>query len=781
MDKCPNCGNSLSSIDVLCPRCGAFVEVVQVNNNSASNHSTPDNQNTGSNNSEKKEYPKEFPNLIVYNDDLPPEGDLNEPLESDNDTNNDAGDEIVKDDTVITPDTPKDDPDSTANMCAQFDDVLKDIGGQCTVEDGRQPDAPASAPAEPQSREVVLPKTAPQDESTYTEDYLETIRRMKLPDIDSVDDFDPEEFMREYRRKRNAYNHIPSEAEEASEADVTSDDITTAPTLGDTVEPSTLKRQWLEIEEVDKTPAIAESETAVIDTLEEPEDVTSDFEETPREPEKVTRRSSYASNEREIALMNASSEPVLAEFAQKPESENFFEQQRRRSDRRDSNEEKSEVEEYTPSGTVQPVPVKKRSRAMKIVLTALIWVVVAGALFYGFFLFDGYVMDTYGGYDSFIKDITGGKIDTNTNSAYLNAVDLTFSETQNEDGRYAHLFSINAPEGDSVSILPLGISYALDDGFADILITDESLFSSLKTITYQTPFYTNDVMLEITSNSATYQYGLKDLALFLYTAEYSRQQPLQSVSTTAGETIDVLLTIPQDAVVYINDTDYSDNVDAQGRLSAQLPLKVGQNAFTVDIRQPGKAAKKDTFSVIKQNEDTTLIPDSKYARIFNNADGYTSFGSTNPDASVSASFESGDVFTAKVNEDGRYELPFTLETIGYHDVVITASSPYRPDITVMIGIELLPIRSDFVASAQEYGIDKVLRNASSLGDTPISISGQAKNTTDDSKKQSFTLTASDGSLPCYYYGMTTIDENSIYTLYGIYDADAAAFYVMFVI
>ncbi len=30
MDKCPKCGNKLSSIDVLCPKCGALVEVVQV-------------------------------------------------------------------------------------------------------------------------------------------------------------------------------------------------------------------------------------------------------------------------------------------------------------------------------------------------------------------------------------------------------------------------------------------------------------------------------------------------------------------------------------------------------------------------------------------------------------------------------------------------------------------------------------------------------------------------------------------------------------------------------
>jgi uncharacterized Zn finger protein (UPF0148 family) len=30
MNKCPKCGNKLSPVDVLCPRCGALVEVIHV-------------------------------------------------------------------------------------------------------------------------------------------------------------------------------------------------------------------------------------------------------------------------------------------------------------------------------------------------------------------------------------------------------------------------------------------------------------------------------------------------------------------------------------------------------------------------------------------------------------------------------------------------------------------------------------------------------------------------------------------------------------------------------
>ena len=34
MERCSKCGNKLSNVDVLCPRCGALVEVIQVKNSS---------------------------------------------------------------------------------------------------------------------------------------------------------------------------------------------------------------------------------------------------------------------------------------------------------------------------------------------------------------------------------------------------------------------------------------------------------------------------------------------------------------------------------------------------------------------------------------------------------------------------------------------------------------------------------------------------------------------------------------------------------------------------
>ena len=71
MERCPKCGNKLSNIDVLCPRCGALVEVIQVR----SSFIPPTVSVTP---------PKaERPNLIVYNEDLPGEGPFCETPEED--------------------------------------------------------------------------------------------------------------------------------------------------------------------------------------------------------------------------------------------------------------------------------------------------------------------------------------------------------------------------------------------------------------------------------------------------------------------------------------------------------------------------------------------------------------------------------------------------------------------------------------------------------------------------------------------------------------------------
>ncbi|NLT96691.1 MAG: zinc-ribbon domain-containing protein, partial [Christensenellaceae bacterium] len=62
MERCPKCGNKLSNVDVLCPRCGALVEVIQVKNSFVPPPPKPP---------ESTPPACERPNLVIYNEDFP--------------------------------------------------------------------------------------------------------------------------------------------------------------------------------------------------------------------------------------------------------------------------------------------------------------------------------------------------------------------------------------------------------------------------------------------------------------------------------------------------------------------------------------------------------------------------------------------------------------------------------------------------------------------------------------------------------------------------------------
>ncbi len=147
MDKCPKCGGKLSSIDVLCQKCGALVEVVQVRKgsgaqNAASVLGVP-----------VKTLPPQ--NLVLYNDDWP-------------------SDEMEG--SILPDETPP---------------IISD-----------QPDSPreaieAAAPVQENATIQKLQKAAmvSDDESTGSEEsYLAMFRNMHLPELESIGgNYDPAE------------------------------------------------------------------------------------------------------------------------------------------------------------------------------------------------------------------------------------------------------------------------------------------------------------------------------------------------------------------------------------------------------------------------------------------------------------------------------------------------------------------------------------------------------------------------------------------------------------
>lgn len=127
MEKCPNCGNKLTDIDVLCPECGKLVVVIQLDRN----HSV------------KTVNASQDPSAVIQTSAI-----HNRVVEN---------------------------PQNAADIAAY-------------------------SPLSPNEFRYSV------DEDTYTEDYLDTIRKMPLPELDDLSDFDPDAFLSEYRQKKDQQN-----------------------------------------------------------------------------------------------------------------------------------------------------------------------------------------------------------------------------------------------------------------------------------------------------------------------------------------------------------------------------------------------------------------------------------------------------------------------------------------------------------------------------------------------------------------------------------------------
>ena len=254
MNKCPNCGNKLSDIDVLCPKCGTFVEVVQVGNGSilSAGKDESANLNTASDILQNKE-PR--PELVLYNEDMPSEIDIAadaEPKtpESHSDNTGDAPKEdaknivplVVDKGNAIVAETPQDGlPPIIVEDISNFERQQSAIPNDT--------DGPSLSPMMPESG----------DGSEYSESYLDTIKNMRLPEVEDLRNFDPEAFLSEYMQSKNKGEKLQD-----------------APPAQDmqSLYPLDKEKRWLELEETD---ALADTpqETEQTPPAQEPTEQTS--------------------------------------------------------------------------------------------------------------------------------------------------------------------------------------------------------------------------------------------------------------------------------------------------------------------------------------------------------------------------------------------------------------------------------------------------------------------------------------------------------------------------
>ncbi len=420
---------------------------------------------------------------------------------------------------------------------------------------------------------------------------------------------------------------------------------------------------------------------------------------------------------------------------------------------------------------------KKERRKLNSVLTALIWCLLAAALFAGFYFFNNYVMTTYGSYPALLRELTGGKIDLSTGSALSASMVVLISETQ-ANSISTHQFDVSIFGGKSVTVWPLGETYDMEKGKASFLIPDETLARALGVFSLEDTFTADNLSLMINTPSETHTYSAEPLKLKLNAASYARKLPPEEYTVTTDETINIAMAVSPDALVFINNTDYSPMISNNGHLSLILPLDtVGENFYHIDVRQPGRSITKDSITVVRELPQLALTPDSVYMRVYK--DVFECTGISEPGATITCS-SNGKVSSSTALSDGRYSIVCESEQLGLNMYGLRASSEGWKPSEAVIAVERLPNQDSFISKAQQLSVGDASRRFKSLSGKPVHLTGCIDHLEAALYMKTFVLFSGNSRLNCYYHGDADLENQNLYNVYGIPDTKTNSFYVMFV-
>lgn len=247
--------------------------------------------------------------------------------------------------------------------------------------------------------------------------------------------------------------------------------------------------------------------------------------------------------------------------------------------------------------------IDEQKKKRPIVLTAVFWLLAAATLFGVFYMLDRYISTSFGSYPVFIREITGGRIDLDTDAALTDSIQIAIDETTTADGAPAHSFDIHAFSAKQVRILPVDESFAMKNGRAQFVISDEALAQASGIATSEARFTAENITLIISVGEREITKDVGPVTLNLTGAAYTRHMPKQVISATAEDSVTISITVSQDAAVYINNTNYTEKIDPNGALSVTFPLTDGENAFLIDVRQMGHQTTKDSLTVIRESPE----------------------------------------------------------------------------------------------------------------------------------------------------------------------------------
>lgn len=372
MERCPNCGNKLSSIDVLCPKCGAVVEVIQTKGNipsvsEAVSLSTAKKPETA----QKKDIPKYF---NVYYEDLPDEG--SEDSESGAAIEEPSSEESEP--SLESESLPE--PKSSMESQPFYEaDVYEQPGSFRAAE---QPEPEKYIEKNAESREIFTAKVNDNDNDDYSPRYLENLKNLNLPEIEDISSFDPEEYMREYKYKKILANQTA---------------------VNDNSSPA--KKQWLEIEETENNLAseLAKAREDVQSRTAQPEIVERRYKGN--QESRTERRRSFKPEKKKdynTEIMQGFSSEVKRDYG--TEAKRGYNTAIRQDYGAEISSEAAGEQDFQ-------TPAKDNKRKTKAAVMVLFWAVITVAIFFCCMFFDSYVKNSYGTYPDFLRTITSGQVD----------------------------------------------------------------------------------------------------------------------------------------------------------------------------------------------------------------------------------------------------------------------------------------------------------------------------------------------------------------------------------
>lgn len=292
---------------------------------------------------------------------------------------------------------------------------------------------------------------------------------------------------------------------------------------------------------------------------------------------------------------------------------------------------------------------------------------------------------------------------TPVSSAAEEIANATIAESRTLEGLPAHTIWIPGKENTQIYIKELQKSYVVTGGTAEIQVVDYFWYDHLET-------YLHETMEVVLTPSIRYTSGeQQEMALIRYTINV----PLSNVRLIRPESLsanvstsifDLRLQVDKGSRVIINGSDVTDLVDANGRVTKNVPVQdIGENRIQVSVRSKYCRVNNQEIVLIREAQEIPLemAPDT-LSESNNKSAEMTLYASTVPGATVQIESPHKNLNIGSLSTNGTFSFDALLTKIGDNEVIIRASQPGKRDSVMTHVIYYVPPVDEYSKKAWPF-------------------------------------------------------------------------------